>query len=62
MLQYVEVIEGNSLDDGCFYIFRFVQYVAVIGGNSLEDGCFPPTSPEHSIILQYSTNGGEGFL
>jgi len=42
--------------DTCFT--RFVQYTAVIGGNSNMPGCFKPFSDEHSVILQYSTDGG----
>ncbi|KAL4226959.1 hypothetical protein ACF0H5_014936 [Mactra antiquata] len=37
---------------------RFVQYTAMIGGNNDKPGCFKPTTPDQSVVLQYSTDGG----
>ncbi|KAK3103287.1 hypothetical protein FSP39_018199 [Pinctada imbricata] len=37
---------------------KFVQFIASIGGERNGHGCFIPNSPEHSVILQYSTDGG----
>ncbi|XP_052779173.1 reelin-like isoform X2 [Mya arenaria] len=37
---------------------KFVQYTASIGGTTEAHDCFKPYSPDHSVILQYSTDGG----
>ena len=47
-------VENNTL----WFIFRFVQFVASLGGVDVDPTCFIPKTPEHSVILQYSNNGG----
>lgn len=37
---------------------RFVQFIGSLGGVDVDPTCFTPRSPEHSVILQYSNNGG----
>lgn len=38
---------------------RFVQFIGSLGGVDVDPTCFTPRSPEHSVILQYSNNGGK---
>lgn len=42
--------------------FRFVQFIGSLGGVDVDPTCFTPRSPEHSVILQYSNNGGNEFI
>lgn len=37
---------------------RFVRYTAMIGGRSGRHLCVEPTSRDHNVYLQYSTDGG----
>ena len=41
-----------------YLIYRFVQYQIVIGGEERSGGCSRPSTPAHSIILQFSTDAG----
>lgn len=49
----------------CFFLFtisfffRFVQFIGSLGGVDVDPTCFTPQSPVHSVILQYSNNGGK---
>lgn len=42
-----------------FSFYRFVQFIGSLGGVDVDPTCFTPQSPEHSVILQYSNNGGK---
>lgn len=42
-----------------FFFYRFVQFIGSLGGVDVDPTCFTPRSPEHSVILQYSNNGGK---
>lgn len=57
---FEEAIKAG-LTVSCIFLlnFRFIQYYATVGGADGQSTCFLPTSSQHSVVLQYTVDGGK---